>query len=300
MKNLELLYHFTTKTYATISTDDKVKEMWRIVVPRIAFSHEFVMHALLAMSALHLSFLSPTDKSYAVVAARHHGKALESLRAKYSVLHSQLRTPLLAAYSLTTIYVYACPPIVQNMLPKAPTWIPVFKGIPPIIDQDWNSVRSGELAPLLFRKKADQSRYAGQDIEFPVSLFDLSQRGISSELDPKELEDGNVLEIYQNAIVLLKDSWDQFWSYDPRVAAVFRWPTLIPDEFLRFLVEQRPRALVLLAHHCVMLELLEDQYWWIKGRGADELKRIEGVLEEKWKRWLDWPIARCKISEGAG
>ena len=296
MKSLELIHHFTTTTYATLSTDDDVREMWRLVVPRIAFSHEFVMHALLAMSALHLSFLRPTDKSYAVVAAGHHGKALRSLRTAFS----QHGDPLYAASSLNAIYVFACPPVVEHLLPKASTWIPVFKGMSTIMERDWYWVRSGELTPLLSRKKADKSQYAGQDIEFPGSLFDLSRRGASGELDPEELVDDHVLGVYQDATEALKLSWNLFWSISPRVAAAFRWPGTMTDEFLQFLVEQRPRALVLLAHHCVMLELLEDQYWWIKGRGADEIRRIEGVLEEKWKHWLDWPLARCKISKGTG
>ena len=299
MRNLELLHHFTTVTYATFSLDDDIREIWRMVVPRIAFQHEFVMHGLLAMSALHLSFLNPTDKSYAMVATAHYTKALGSLRAGFPLLQPQDGTTLFAACSLTAVYVYACPPV-DNMLPKAPTWIPLWRGITATTRQYWEWVLEGELSKLLLRKKADQSRYAGQDIEFPSSLFDLSQPGVPGELDPKELEDGRVLEIYREATEMLKDSWDQFWSYDPRIAAAFKWPATMSDGFLGFLVEQRPRALVLLAHHCVMPELLEDQFWWIKGRGLDEIKRIEGVLEEKWKHWLDWPKARCKISMGTG
>ena len=300
MKNLELIHHFTTATYATLSTEGDAREVWRMVIPRIAFSHEFVMHALLAMSALHLSFLKPTDKSYAVVAARHHVNALGLLRTAFSELRPQLGDALYAASSLTAMYVYACPPVVDGMLPKAPTWIPVFRGILTTVQQCWDWVQRGELAPLSTRKEIDRSRYAGEDTKFPSSLYDLSRRGAPGEPDPKELEDDNVLVIYRNATEALKVSWDDFQSFDPRVAAAFRWPVNLSDEFAHFIKEQRPRALVLLAHHCVMLELLEEQFWWVKGRGVDEIRRIESVLGEKWKRWLDWPMARCKISNGAG
>ena len=300
MTNLELLHHFTTTTYATLSMDDDLREMWRLAVPRIAFSYEFVMHALLAISALHLNFLVAPDKSYAVVAAGHHGKALGSLRTAFPALHKEHAEALYAASLLTARYVYACPPIVESSLPSAPRWIPVFRGIYTIIHRGWDWMRQGELLPLLARKMHEKGRDPSDRIEFQGSLFDLSKRGAPGELDPDELEDDRVLEIYRAATAALKVSWDLFWSIGPREVAVFRWPSAMSDEFLRYIVEQRPRALVLLAHHCVMIGSLDEPEWWTKGKGIDEIKRIEGVLDERWKPWLDWPIAKCKIPEGAG
>ena len=261
----------------------------------MAFSYEFVMHALLAMSALHLSFLRAPNKSYAVAATQHHLQTLELLRVAPPALNQQHADAFLSANMLMAIYVYACPLVVGNMLLKAPTWIPVFRDCVNITLGFWNWVRQGELAPLFLRRKADQSRYAGEITEFPSLLFGLSQRGAPGELDPEELEDGHVLGIYRDATELLRASWDQFWSFNPSRASAFKWPSHISDDFTRFIEEQRPRALVLLAHHCVMTEFLDDRFWWIKGRGVDEIRRIEAVLEEKWKRWLDWPKMRCKI-----
>ena len=299
MTNLELLHHFTTTTYATLSMDDDLREMWRLVVPQIAFSYEFLMHALLAMSALHLNFLRAPDKPYAVAAARHHGKALGSLRTAFPALHKEHADALYAASMLTARYVYACPPIVESTLPSAPRWIPVFRGIYIIVRRGWDWVCRGKLLPLLIEKMLNPGRDPHDRIEFRDSLFDLSMRGAPGELDPEELEDDHVLETYREATEALKASWGQFWSIGPREAAVFRWPSTMSDEFLRYIVEQRPRALVLLAHHCVMIGSLDEPEWWTKGKGIDEIKRIEGVLDEKWKPWLDWPIAKCKIPEWA-
>ena len=299
MKNLELLHHFTTSTYQTISTDEDIREVWRLVIPRIALSHEFLMHALLAMSALHLSFLKSSDKPYALMAAEHHRKALGPLRTAFSALESH-GNALFAASSVTAMYVYACPPVVESMVPKAPVWIPLFRGVWATTVGCFDRVRQGELAPLLAHKAIDQSRYVGEDIEFPNSLFDLSQPGAPGVLDPEELEDGNVLGIYNGATEGLKLSWDRFWSTEPKVSSALTWPCTMSEEFVGFIEEHRPRALVLLAHHFALVESLEDVYWWAKGRGMDEIKRIESVMDEKWKHWLDWPISRCKISKGAG
>ena len=297
MMNLELLYHFTTVTYKTLSTDDTVREVWRLVIPRIAFSFSFVMHALLAFSALHLNFLRSPGKPYAVMAAAHHGKAVMSLKTASGELPPQHADALFAATCLTAMYVFTCPPVLENIL-RAPSWIPLFVGVTATAQRCWAWLQNGELAPLMVRKKADPRHYPAEDVEFPSSLFDLSLRGASGELDPQELEDDFVLEVYRDATKALKESWDLFWLTEPRISGGFRWAPTMPEKFPSFIKEQRPRALVLLAYHCAMMESVEEQYWWIRGVGLDEIKRIEAILDEKWKRWLDWPMAKCKISKG--
>ena len=249
------------------------------------------MHELLAVSALHLSFLRPRDESYAVTAAKHHGKALESLRTALQSESPQHATALFAASSLVALYVYACPPAVEGI--KAPMWIPLFRGIWLIVRRHWEWVRQGELERMLSFKRVGPGRYAGEDTEFPSSLYALSQRGAPGQLDPEELEDDEVLQVYCHATEMLRVWWDRSWETEYRAAAAFGWPVAIQDKFVDFTHELRPRALVLLAHHCAQMESVENQFWWIKGRGADEIERIEGVLEDKWKRWLDWPKMRC-------
>lgn len=68
----ELLNNFCTETYHTIHRDPVQQSVWKDSVPRIARSFDFVMHSLLALSALHLSYLYPQEESYALQALLHH------------------------------------------------------------------------------------------------------------------------------------------------------------------------------------------------------------------------------------
>ena len=299
MMDLELLHHFTTSTCLTMTTDEGIREIYRLAIPRIALSHEILMHALLAMSALHLSVLRSSGNSYAAAAAEHHSRAVGLLRTAFPVRDTEHGNAIFVTSSLTAHYAYACRPGVDGMLPTAPAWVPLFRGIPETIHGCWDWLYKGEIAPMWIRKDIDQSRYV-EDIEFQSSLLDLSRRGAPGELDPEELEDDHVLGIYRDEMVELKNSWLLFRTTEPRVSSAFDWPCNMSLEFVQFIKERRPRALVMLAHHCVLVESIEDQYWWAKGRGADELRRIEGVLDEKWKHWLDWPMAKCKVSTGPG
>ena len=293
MRNLELLHNFTTATYATLTTDGGLQELWQMAVPRIAFSYDFVMHALLAMSALHLSFLHPSDRSYYMMATEHHGKALRLLRAAFPAKDPSHGTAIFAASSLVGLYVCGCQLDDEDMSLKAPTWIRQFRGIWATAQWRWKWVLEGELGSMLAPKPADQSRYAGEDTVFPSSLLALSQRGAPGQLDPEELENDDVHQIYIHATEVLKASWDRSWLTELRLTEVLHWPVNIKERFLDFIEERRPRALVLLAHHCALMESVDKRFWWIKGRGMDEVARIDNILEERWKRWLDWPRRRC-------
>lgn len=53
---------------------------------------------------------------------------------------------------------------------------------------------------------------------------------------------------------------------------------------MHFIVEQRPKTMSSIGSS--------------KGNGIDGIVGIEGVLEEKWKCWLNWPTAKYQIPEG--
>lgn len=42
-----LLNHYVTNTGQTFSTDEDSKNVWQILVPRLAYEHAFLMHAVL-------------------------------------------------------------------------------------------------------------------------------------------------------------------------------------------------------------------------------------------------------------
>lgn len=59
MAQLKLFHHFTTVTGPSISVGEMSQEIFTATVPRIALSYKFLMHALLAVSALHIAHINP-------------------------------------------------------------------------------------------------------------------------------------------------------------------------------------------------------------------------------------------------
>jgi hypothetical protein len=80
-QTLELLTHYTSTVYLTIGSN-KSPDLWRWQLPHIGLSYPFVMHGVLAISALHLALHQPhrADGLYAIALREEH-KALPSFRA---------------------------------------------------------------------------------------------------------------------------------------------------------------------------------------------------------------------------
>jgi hypothetical protein len=78
MVDLELLHNFTTFTYTTLSGDHGVRQLFRLTLIRRAFDCEYLMHCILAVSALHLArFRRDRTDYYAGLALIHHHMAAQ-------------------------------------------------------------------------------------------------------------------------------------------------------------------------------------------------------------------------------
>lgn len=74
--HLKLFHHFETCTRQTLLF---TREVWGHAL-QLCFEYEFLMNAILCVSARHLAVLNPEDPKYAAVAASHLCKALEQFR----------------------------------------------------------------------------------------------------------------------------------------------------------------------------------------------------------------------------
>lgn len=65
------------------------------------------------------------------------------------------------------------------------------------------------------------------------------------------------------------------------------WPGSVDQDFIELIYERDERALVLLAHYCVLLKKV-DHIWYLKGLGEGMLREILEVLGTEWWEWVEW------------
>lgn len=69
------------------------------------------------------------------------------------------------------------------------------------------------------------------------------------------------------------------------------WPGSVNQDFIELIYERDERALVLLAHYCVLLKRV-DHVWYLKGLGEGLLRNIWGVLGREGRSWIGWAVER--------
>jgi hypothetical protein len=74
------------------------------------------------------------------------------------------------------------------------------------------------------------------------------------------------------------------------------FPLLIDAHFSVLVTEQRPRALVILAHYFALLYRFGKAYWWIHDVGRREARAIVSFLPDQWQDLLLVPIEMIKES----
>lgn len=94
MYDLVLMNNWTASTWKSIiDPQDKYQKLWQTFVPTEAASHPFLMHGILALSALHLASDSgrsqETRREHRAVALRHHEYSIALFRPLLNKITAQ-------------------------------------------------------------------------------------------------------------------------------------------------------------------------------------------------------------------
>ena len=149
------MHHFSTSSFATLSVKADRQEIWRVVVPKVAYSCDFLMHGLLAFSALHLASLKPENAfTYTEVAAMHQNIGLGSFRTALTNITDENCNAVFAFSSLVVGYALTLPiRNGNNTLPEpidnAVELFTLSLGVAEVLKPCSERVKNGSLAPLL-------------------------------------------------------------------------------------------------------------------------------------------------------
>ncbi len=70
----------------------------------------------------------------------------------------------------------------------------------------------------------------------------------------------------------------------------YSWPMQVSQRYIVLISERRPEALVVLAHYCVMLKMI-DSLWFMEGCAVRILEQCRKNLEPKWHHYIEWPLS---------
>lgn len=282
------MHHYVTKTSLTLINVDEDGGMWQEGVPNMAISNDFLMHSILALSALHIVHLRGLDEygwKYLATARSHHAQAFSCLHSGITEITRSNCTAAVAFSALLLIFSCGLAQIshalhhcdnIDSLLTvlvafrsHSRLFNPVQQWIGGKLTGDFNA-RGGDVRVDLYE----------ESIIEPFRMLDLTNKASADNEEDKA--------IYHQAILSLQESAQSVSVY-PRLL----WPITVSPEFIALLQKKlqkkRPMALVILAYGCVLAKYAPYR-WFMHNWAANVTNSIAKLIDPEWMSALRWPL----------
>ena len=264
----------------------------------MARQHPFLMHALLALSALHLAHDVPSKRQqYLLVSRSHQDIAMPLFRHAIEKITSSSCHAIMAFAHFLVIYSLGADDGDESLLladPSSPHpqsmcyWLYFIRNGCMVVCDYWDLVEKGPLGPLIEAwdaaiPSADESNI----VETTVTNRLLSLVPSTKSGGDNEPWSSDISKVYFDAAVQLGQAFgatqalslNDFTTWD----AVRFWPMEISGEYLELLSCGHPAALILLAHYCLLLQRLEPHWYF----GERVTRLLASIMQKLGPRWHD-------------
>ncbi|KAL2823810.1 hypothetical protein BDW59DRAFT_148366 [Aspergillus cavernicola] len=292
----ELMHHYTIYTSKTIARRPEMQETWQVAIPQMAYSNEFLMHGILALSALHLAYLKPEKYSFYLAGSGFHmSLGLRSYRRILLSPSSENCHALFCFSSFIMVYIYASPTESTEHdahigLESILELLGLCRGTLVLLPY-FDLIRQSSLEPLFLREfqtdtPTQPEHRTDQFKGITIQLTNLHHL-IESEITPPDQKD-----TFFHALDRLQASFESIQSAELPLECgmLYMWPLSIEENFFILLRQQHPVALVFLAFYCAQLHAFSD-YWFVGRQGAAWLSHVSAALPGRLTSWLVWPRA---------
>ncbi|KAF2466319.1 uncharacterized protein BDR25DRAFT_77429 [Lindgomyces ingoldianus] len=322
----ELLHHFTTTTSTTLATDYPAQECWRSAVLQLARAHPFLLHGILASSALHLSRsleLYNEKETYLKIAARQMNIGLSQYRPVLENVTEDNAEALFSFCALTSFFTWVtaaddCKELLSSLRTGGLDWfqqdgvvgklratviklLRAVRGALVILTPCWARVSSGILSPIINRDwwpnpprlvtpqaiEEDGKLHAIEKMWVkPGRKYEYSFDALASSLRQLREVFALVSHLTVNTSIV-GDKMPTGTLIDR--AAIFVWPTRISTEFISLLEQRQPESWVILAHFAILPGRIQG-VWWVNCMASHIIAVAALVLGREKLDLIEWPM----------
>ncbi|KAJ5648770.1 hypothetical protein N7490_005142 [Penicillium lividum] len=291
VRELELMHHYATDTYRSMSTSDSEMQVWQIHVPRLALQFEFLMNGILALAALHIASTlePPASFAYMDAALHYHNLTFAPFRASIDHLTEQNCEAVLAQSIITTVFGIALPRVTavrgesSSMTENIIVLFELLQGVKNIITigRPWIKLN---LYPNQNGLKSDGPSLDGGTQAALDRLAMLNDESLSTINTDQHLINKEVISHLHHCFAM--------YSNARGPANTLAWLCAVDKEFVDNVRRRQPLALLVLMHWAVLLGELDGQWWWARNSGralVSELLLIMQPGDDRWADSLAWP-----------
>ena len=307
LDSLELFYHFVFEACDATFRNPSTNLTWKKEVSRLALKHEFLMHGILALSAMHITQVDPCRSELSEARAlQHHSKALGLYWPTMDQINCSNGEALFAFALLLTPIGFCSPENREKPLEKAFNCLQMCRGFGLLHDQALSWVKSGSLAPIAeFQQPWNTSGLEPvsgehQHWEFRGLKISNPNRELDSLVEAREhlwLLGEEETQTHRAVIESLRECFFHVSTLQvlenppPQIPA---WASCLPDLYMEHLKERHPLALAILAYYCTAFVAMEER-WFGKGWAQTTISAIQRCLPNYWQRWIVWPVCTIEI-----
>jgi hypothetical protein len=294
MQDLSLMHHFSTRTYNTLSSRQSVSQVWQIDIPLQAAEHPFLMHALLALSASHLSYLRTEEhQRYATLSSHHQNLVLTAFRSIMLDVTAENCTAVFAVAAILSILSLTAISLPVNKQPghleaSVDDILQSFiftRGVRDVLRPAWGWIRASPVSVVI--EGNILPNYDDFDLPPPIRvrlgdlkhmLETLCDRSVPSALTIalSELE-----KVFKDILFLNTGT-------ELEMGVIIKWMAAVPSDFILLIRSRNTAALILLAHFVILFDLLKTK-WHLHDWSKRSLHAIKSEVSEREWRWLAWP-----------
>lgn len=291
VEDLELLYHFLFEAVQSLPLEgERLHQMRHTYGVELGFQKHYLLHLILALSALHLFSTNHARTELISRAHAHQNAAIKLVNPVISNM-TQEDCPVLFVFSgLMSIYCFADLVLrpfhvgnLGNALDEFIACIQLSRGVKSFISPYWPYLLTTWAAGALRSVNVDPSSSAREELRPHLEkLLEMCEASVHDDTEKDICKD--TAETACLYIAQVKNSSER--GHNARVMAT---PFVeMKIEFTTMLQRRDSVALVILAYQVILMHLCPDA-WWVEGLAGPLLRHIEGLVKPEMKPLLAWP-----------
>jgi hypothetical protein len=293
LPDLRLLHHWTTKGYIAVHPSlAKRHDVWQNGIIELGFEHTFVLHGVLALSAVHkASFLLPAERqSFLFQADVHISQALETMRKNLIISSEETAVPMFVLSAVLLTYNFGS---VQEK-PEDPIGslhhcFMLMNGIKVVIGQHWGRIQlSPVVKPILEMISASTIRALDElakDSTHPQTLRLMELTELILDNRDKEACTEAIMQLHRIAVCIphINSEYDAYHF-------LFPWAARLSNHYFDLLAAYNPIACIITVYFSALLASVRSVWWFVKWprwllRATEQLL----IATPDLLGWLDWP-----------
>ncbi|KAJ5654495.1 hypothetical protein N7490_001498 [Penicillium lividum] len=288
MTQLELVLQWIKHTHKFAVRNEATRKVWEMPVLEEALKAPFLMHGILALSAMHLSHLRQDERHvmWLDIAIAHKNTALVMFSGQLRNISQTNAKAMMIFAGLAFAFSLASALKMESKEdgPGLDALTNVFvlaRGVQAVLDVEGEFLRQSNFAPLL--------NVTTPEVDIPDHFYAAMDRLEQLKLQYHQMDPDVDHGSYTRNINQLRDLAVFSYAEPTSMTMAAGWAIRAPQKYLDDLRAHKPFALVVLAHYCVFLHMAQGN-WSIGCWGRRVLEEIIQILDPHWKPHIEWAV----------